>query len=169
MENVLDIEWRSMQHAVPAFLTIAVIPLTYSIAYGVIAGVMSYIVLWVLFLVYDLVTAPLYGKTIGQVRARYSSQLHSATNPTPNPMPAAPLQPPPLPPPFTGPAAPESLGPHACMHAHARVQMTPFSCRKPPPCMFVEPLRPSIRPLPAGACMLFSGAAVPQALRVPLA
>ncbi len=31
MENLLDISWEDVQQAVPAFLTIALIPLSYSI------------------------------------------------------------------------------------------------------------------------------------------
>ena len=40
-----DINWRYYGDAIPAFLTIAIMPFTYSIAYGLIAGIMSYIVL----------------------------------------------------------------------------------------------------------------------------
>lgn len=40
-----DINWRYIGDAVPAFLTIAIMPFTYSIAYGLIAGIISYIVL----------------------------------------------------------------------------------------------------------------------------
>ena len=40
-----DINWRYIGDAVPAFLTIAIMPFSYSIAYGLIAGVMSYILL----------------------------------------------------------------------------------------------------------------------------
>lgn len=40
-----DINWRYYGDAIPAFLTIAVMPFTYSIAYGLIAGIISYIVL----------------------------------------------------------------------------------------------------------------------------
>jgi adenine/guanine/hypoxanthine permease len=40
-----DINWNYMGDAIPAFLTIAIMPFTYSIAYGLIAGIMSYIVL----------------------------------------------------------------------------------------------------------------------------
>ncbi|KAF2020694.1 nucleoside transporter [Aaosphaeria arxii CBS 175.79] len=40
-----DINWRYMGDAIPAFLTIAVMPFTYSIAYGLIAGIMSYILI----------------------------------------------------------------------------------------------------------------------------
>jgi AGZA family xanthine/uracil permease-like MFS transporter len=47
-----DINWRYVGDSVPAFLTMAIMPFTYSIAYGLIAGVISYIVLntlaWVL-------------------------------------------------------------------------------------------------------------------------
>ena len=40
-----DINWRYIGDAVPAFITIAVMPFTYSIAYGLIAGIITYIVL----------------------------------------------------------------------------------------------------------------------------
>ncbi|RMY85746.1 hypothetical protein D0862_11094 [Hortaea werneckii] len=40
-----DINWRYIGDAVPAFLTIAIMPFTYSIAYGLIAGVISYMLL----------------------------------------------------------------------------------------------------------------------------
>ncbi|KAL7922794.1 hypothetical protein ACQKWADRAFT_291418 [Trichoderma austrokoningii] len=43
--SVTEINWRYMGDAVPAFLAIAVMPFTYSIAYGLIAGVMSYVVI----------------------------------------------------------------------------------------------------------------------------
>jgi AGZA family xanthine/uracil permease-like MFS transporter len=47
-----DINWRYAGDSVPAFLTMAIMPFTYSIAYGLIAGIISYIVLntlaWVL-------------------------------------------------------------------------------------------------------------------------
>jgi AGZA family xanthine/uracil permease-like MFS transporter len=38
-----DINWRYMGDAIPAFLTLAIMPFTYSIAYGLIAGICSYI------------------------------------------------------------------------------------------------------------------------------
>lgn len=40
-----DINWRYMGDAIPAFLTIAIMPFTYSIAYGLIAGILSYILI----------------------------------------------------------------------------------------------------------------------------
>jgi len=40
-----DINWRYLGDAIPAFLTIALMPFTYSIAYGLIAGICSYIVI----------------------------------------------------------------------------------------------------------------------------
>lgn len=47
-----DINWRYPGDAIPAFLTIAIMPFTYSIAYGLIAGICSYICLnsiaWIL-------------------------------------------------------------------------------------------------------------------------
>lgn len=35
LENLVDIDWGDVREAVPAFLTVAIMPLTYSIAYGV--------------------------------------------------------------------------------------------------------------------------------------
>ena len=47
-----EINWDYVGDAIPAFLTIIIIPLTYNIAYGVIAGIAMYIVInapaWVL-------------------------------------------------------------------------------------------------------------------------
>ncbi|KAF2749533.1 xanthine/uracil permease family protein-like protein [Sporormia fimetaria CBS 119925] len=40
-----DINWRYMGDSIPAFLTIAVMPFTYSIAYGLIAGIISYAII----------------------------------------------------------------------------------------------------------------------------
>eukprot|EP00850_Spirogloea_muscicola_P003493 SM000014S00281 [mRNA] locus=s14:484205:487630:- [translate_table: standard] len=45
MKNVAEINWFDMKEAIPAFCTILIMPLTYSIAYGVIAGIGTYIVL----------------------------------------------------------------------------------------------------------------------------
>ncbi|KAJ6558553.1 permease family-domain-containing protein [Mycena vulgaris] len=45
IRNVRDINWDYIGDAVPAFLTILIIPLSYNIAYGVIAGIISYLVL----------------------------------------------------------------------------------------------------------------------------
>ncbi|KKK16276.1 hypothetical protein ARAM_003169 [Aspergillus rambellii] len=45
MQATLEINWRYLGDAIPAFLTIAIMPFTYSIAYGLIAGIMSYIIL----------------------------------------------------------------------------------------------------------------------------
>jgi len=42
---VRDINWNYMGDAIPAFLTIAIMPFTYSIAYGLISGIISYIVI----------------------------------------------------------------------------------------------------------------------------
>jgi len=40
-----NINWRYPGDAIPAFLTIAIMPFTYSIAYGLIAGICSYMTL----------------------------------------------------------------------------------------------------------------------------
>lgn len=67
MENLLDIDWRDAQSAIPAFLTIAVIPLTYSIAYGIIAGVVSYMFLWTFWLIGDILFSPITKKSIRDI------------------------------------------------------------------------------------------------------
>ncbi|KAF9586231.1 hypothetical protein BGW38_008213, partial [Lunasporangiospora selenospora] len=45
VKSVRSINWDYVGDAIPAFLTIALMPLSYSIAYGLIAGVGSYIVI----------------------------------------------------------------------------------------------------------------------------
>jgi adenine/guanine/hypoxanthine permease len=45
MKNVSEINWRYVGDAIPAFLTIAMMPFTYSIADGLIAGVCTYILI----------------------------------------------------------------------------------------------------------------------------
>ena len=42
MQNVTEVRWEDFSHAVPAGLTILVMPFTYSIAYGIAAGIISY-------------------------------------------------------------------------------------------------------------------------------
>ena len=42
MRNITDIDWDDLTHAVPAGMTILVMPFTYSIAYGIAAGIVSY-------------------------------------------------------------------------------------------------------------------------------
>jgi len=43
--SVVDVNWKYMGDAVPAFLTIALMPFTYSIADGLIGGICSYILI----------------------------------------------------------------------------------------------------------------------------
>ncbi|CBI18057.3 unnamed protein product, partial [Vitis vinifera] len=45
MKCVVQIEWDDMKQAIPAFVTMLLMPLTYSIAYGLIGGICTYIVL----------------------------------------------------------------------------------------------------------------------------
>ncbi|KAL5750695.1 hypothetical protein ACOSP7_025298 [Xanthoceras sorbifolium] len=45
MKVIKDIDWENMKEAVPAFVTILLMPLTYSIANGIIAGIGLYIAL----------------------------------------------------------------------------------------------------------------------------
>ncbi|XP_073306506.1 adenine/guanine permease AZG1 [Primulina huaijiensis] len=45
MRAVVEVEWDDMRQAIPAFVTLLLMPLTYSIAYGLIGGIGTYIVL----------------------------------------------------------------------------------------------------------------------------
>lgn len=45
MKSVLEIDWENMREAIPAFVTLIVMPTTYSIAYGLIGGIGTFIVL----------------------------------------------------------------------------------------------------------------------------
>ena len=45
MRSVVEIDWEDMREAIPAFVTLILMPLTYSIAYGLIGGIGTYVVL----------------------------------------------------------------------------------------------------------------------------
>ncbi|MBA0585066.1 adenine/guanine permease AZG1 [Gossypium raimondii] len=45
MRSAVEVEWEDMRQAIPAFVTMILMPLTYSIAYGLIGGIGTYIVL----------------------------------------------------------------------------------------------------------------------------
>ncbi|KAL8247851.1 hypothetical protein R6Q59_009067 [Mikania micrantha] len=45
MRSVVEIDWEDMRQAVPAFVTLILMPLTYSVAYGLIGGIGTYMVL----------------------------------------------------------------------------------------------------------------------------
>jgi len=42
LRNIVDIDWDDLSHAVPAGLTMFIMPFTYSISYGIAAGIISY-------------------------------------------------------------------------------------------------------------------------------
>ena len=45
MASVKDIDWHDIGIAIPGFLTVAIMPLTYNISYGIAAGIISHIVI----------------------------------------------------------------------------------------------------------------------------
>ena len=45
LTDVAEIDWKSIEHAFPAFITIAGIPMTYSITNGIGLGFVSYCVI----------------------------------------------------------------------------------------------------------------------------
>jgi AGZA family xanthine/uracil permease-like MFS transporter len=54
-KSLAYLNWNKVSHAVSGFLTVMVMPLTYSIAYGLLAGIGSYVVMestfWILSLI----------------------------------------------------------------------------------------------------------------------
>lgn len=46
MGHAREIDWDDMKIAFPSFLTIVLMPLSYSIAYGVLTGILANITLW---------------------------------------------------------------------------------------------------------------------------
>ncbi|KAF6139986.1 hypothetical protein GIB67_020377 [Kingdonia uniflora] len=64
MKSVVEIDWDDMRQGIPAFVTLILMPLTYSIAYGLIGGIGSFIVLnlwdWI-------------GELLGKLRSKHSS------------------------------------------------------------------------------------------------
>ena len=53
--SLAKIKWHDVTHATTAFITVMVMPLTYSIAYGLIAGIGTWLVLQSVFLLFSLV------------------------------------------------------------------------------------------------------------------
>ncbi|KAJ7543740.1 hypothetical protein O6H91_09G051100 [Diphasiastrum complanatum] len=45
MKAVVEIDWENMKECIPAFITIILMPMTYSIAYGVIGGIGTFVAL----------------------------------------------------------------------------------------------------------------------------
>ena len=48
MKQVADIDWNNMEIAVPAFLTMVLMPFTFSIADGIAWGVISYVAIQII-------------------------------------------------------------------------------------------------------------------------
>jgi AGZA family xanthine/uracil permease-like MFS transporter len=53
--SLVKVKWYDVSHAATAFITVMVMPLTYSIAYGLIAGIMTWIILQSTFYLLSLV------------------------------------------------------------------------------------------------------------------
>jgi AGZA family xanthine/uracil permease-like MFS transporter len=56
--SLVRVKWHDPTHALSAFLTVIVMPLTYSIAYGLIAGIGSYFISWCVFTLLSYVGIP---------------------------------------------------------------------------------------------------------------
>ena len=62
MEHARHIEWLDIKASIPAFLTILIMPLTYSVAYGIIAGLASAIIIWLCCFAWDAVESLMFKK-----------------------------------------------------------------------------------------------------------
>merc|ERR1712154_730614 len=47
MDTVTEVDWKNYRQSVPAFMTIIIMPFTYSIAYGIIAGLFLHFIIWI--------------------------------------------------------------------------------------------------------------------------
>jgi AGZA family xanthine/uracil permease-like MFS transporter len=56
--SLIRVKWHDPTHALSAFLTVIVMPLTYSIAYGLLAGIGSYFISWSVFTLLSFVGIP---------------------------------------------------------------------------------------------------------------
>ena len=56
--SLVRVKWHDPTHALSAFLTVIVMPLTYSIAYGLLAGIGSYFISWSVFTLLSYVGIP---------------------------------------------------------------------------------------------------------------
>ena len=56
--SLAKVKWNNLSHALSAFLTVMIMPLTYSIAYGLIAGICSFIITEGTFLALSYVGIP---------------------------------------------------------------------------------------------------------------
>lgn len=54
-KSLVNVKWGNPAHAITAFITVIVMPLTYSVAYGLIAGIMTWCVLKGVFITLNLI------------------------------------------------------------------------------------------------------------------
>ena len=54
MDTVTEVNWKDYREAVPAFLTMIIMPFTYSIAYGIIAGLVLHLIIFVTDKLFDV-------------------------------------------------------------------------------------------------------------------
>merc|ERR1712039_927414 len=48
MESVTKIDWSNLRQAIPSFVSIVIMPFTYSIAYGILGGLIThFLIVWI--------------------------------------------------------------------------------------------------------------------------
>ncbi|PSC75740.1 Adenine guanine permease AZG1 [Micractinium conductrix] len=70
--HIAHIEWDDIGIAIPAFLTMVLMPFTYSVAYGVIAGLVSYVAIHTPFWVVDAVKKRWFPQDEGEDSPRFN-------------------------------------------------------------------------------------------------
>lgn len=65
--TVMKVDWTDLRQAVPCFLTMVIMPLTYSVAYGVVAGIGSHLFIYLSNLVLDLLKALVTRQPMGPI------------------------------------------------------------------------------------------------------
>jgi len=59
MDTVTEVDWRNYREAIPAFMTMIIMPFTYSIAYGIIAGLFLHFIILATDKIFDLICTKL--------------------------------------------------------------------------------------------------------------
>jgi len=80
-EHARYVEWHDIYQAVPAFLTIILMPLTFSIAYGILGGILVQLILWLFMFLLDTIRATVFKQySFYEVWLRYMSSWYCVFN-----------------------------------------------------------------------------------------
>jgi len=72
-----ELDWTDSRQSITAFVTIILMPLTYSIAYGIIAGLMTYTVMFLATTVFQFLSSPKKWKSVYHNFVSSKNDYHS--------------------------------------------------------------------------------------------